>query len=112
MKKPVVKKETKWKEVFKIGKWTPATVLVEEEVEKLSKDHNPIYKCCLRCNSRNVYRAIETKNPELLTKLMLDCTNIPSLNLGWSSDSIIRKVWPMIVKSGDAALIEAYLAVN
>jgi hypothetical protein len=57
---------------FKIGKWNPDTVIVklEEEIERNDLSDSPIYKCCIRCNSRNVIRAVETNNIRLLRAVL------------------------------------------
>jgi hypothetical protein len=54
-------------QVLKIGKWNPDTVLVgvHEEFERCGTSDNLINKCCLRCNCRNLIRAVETNNPRL-----------------------------------------------
>lgn len=108
--KPV--KQPKWKEVLKIGKWNPNTVIVQDEVEKLSRNPEPLFKCCLSCNIRNVYRAIETKNVALLSKLVYDCKNIPTLNCGWSSGSMFQSLMTMILKSADMSLMRAVFDLN
>jgi len=46
---------------FKAGKWNPDTELLtkEHEMEHFGDNDTPIYGCCLRCNNRNLIRAIE-----------------------------------------------------
>jgi len=82
-----VEKQPKWKSVFKLGKWNPNTKIVETEYEKSANDSKPIYTCCLACNVRNIYRAIETRNKDLLRTLIHDVKNIPTVNCGWSHNS-------------------------
>lgn len=55
-------------QVLKIGKWNPDTVLVgvHEETERYGTTDNLIHNCCLRCNCRNLVRAVETNNQRLL----------------------------------------------
>jgi hypothetical protein len=108
--KPVT--QPKWKEDLKIGKWNPNTVIVEDEVEKLSRKPEPIFSCCLSCNIRNVCRAIETKNATLLSKLVYDVKNIPTLNCGWSHGSMFQSLMTMILKSGDMGLMRAAFDLN
>lgn len=54
--------------MFKVGKWNPDTIVLkpEQEIERFDKKDTPIYNCCIRCNNRNVIRAVETNNIKLL----------------------------------------------
>jgi len=79
-KKPTPKKPV----VFKLGKWNPDTVIVEEEPEKMLDSDELITNCCLSCNTRNIQRAINTDNKVLLRKCVYDLHNIPSLTFPWS----------------------------
>lgn len=98
--------------MFKIGKWNPNTKIVEKEIEKSTNDSRPIYTCCLACNLRNIYRAIETKDKILLKTLIHDIKNIPTVNCGWSHDSQMHSLLTMLIKSGDIALLKAAFDVN
>lgn len=70
---------------FKAGKWNPDTEIVDDEVEKLNDADDVQFNCCLKCNARNVMRAILTKNKFLLRRVMHDHKNIPSLDMPWSA---------------------------
>ena len=81
---PPAKKPPKKPTEFKVGKWNPNTEIVETEVEKLDDSDNVQFNCCLKCNARNVIRAVFTRNKFLLRKVMYDHKNIPSLDFPWS----------------------------
>ena len=69
VKEKVVKvRKPKIVAAFKLGKYNTDTVVLkmEEETERNDLSDSLINKCCTRCNSRNVVRAIETKNINLL----------------------------------------------
>ena len=70
--------------MFKAGKWNPDTVLVEEETEKMGPSNEAAYGCSVPCNTKNVWRAIYTRNPALLKKLVADKSKIFTLNRAWS----------------------------
>jgi hypothetical protein len=57
---------------FKVGKWNPNTEIVEKEFEKLDDNDDVQFKCCLKCNSRNVMRAVFTNNKFLLRRCLHD----------------------------------------
>lgn len=80
------KKAVKMPSVFKLGKWNPDTVLIkpEEELEHYSHKDTLLLNCCTRCNSRNLIRAIATKNLVLLKKCMMAKDTIPSVTSQWS----------------------------
>jgi len=67
--------------VFKIGKWNPDTVLMkrEEEIEHFDLSDSPIYRCCVRCNCRNIIRAVETDNIRLLRASLYAKETIPEV---------------------------------
>jgi len=83
------KKPTKKPVVFKAGKWNPDTVLLSknDELQRYGTSDSPIYDCCLRCNNRNVIRAIETNNIRLFRSVVYDKKNISCLTDAWSVDS-------------------------
>jgi len=83
------KKAPKKPVAFKAGKWNPDTELLtkDHEIEHFGDSLSPIYTCCLRCNNRNVIRAIENENLPLFRTLVYDQTNIPSLTDSWSAES-------------------------
>lgn len=84
--KKTVKKPTE----FKVGRWNPNTEIVEKEIEKLDDSDDVQFKCCLKCNARNVMRAILTNNKFLLRRVMHDHKHIPSLDLPWSTQCPMR----------------------
>jgi hypothetical protein len=107
-----VAKEPKWKSVLKIGKWNPNTKLIETEAEKSAKNSSPVYSCCLACNVRNVYRAIETRDQQLLKTLVHDVKNVPTVNCGWSQNSELQSLLTLLVSTGDIGLLKAAFDIN
>ena len=61
-------------------------VAQEEEKERYSTHNDIIESCCLRCNNRNLIRAVETENVALLKKLVYDLKRIPSLASPWANE--------------------------
>ena len=72
--------------IFKLGKWNPDTVLVNEEKEKYGKTSEPDYGTGHRNNARNVIRAVNTDNLALLRKCQKDTQKVFCLNKSWAED--------------------------
>ena len=70
--KSTAKKVSSKPPVFKLGKFNPDTVIVENEIEKLGTSNEPDYGTGHRNNTRNVIRAINTDNLALLRKCKKD----------------------------------------
>jgi hypothetical protein len=112
-KKKVVKKPTE----FKAGKWNPDTVLVDKDIELEDPSNDPIYDCCHLCNGRNVFRAINTNNVELLRKLVYDTENIFSLlnpEPGNTSPMHSENLTPLslIMKKSNLKMLEVLLHIK
>ena len=103
----VVKKVVKKPVVFKLGKWNPDTVLLDEseEIERHSNAKTPIFNCCISCNARNVIRAVETNNADLFKKLILDKDHIHSLQTSWGPESK-GTAMDHIMATGNKTLLE------
>ena len=99
--------------VFKKGKWNPETEILESkhEIERCSLSKEPIYNCCVRCNTRNLIRAVETKNYGLFKTLVYDLKNIPSLFQPWSDDTDLIP-FNMILDQGDSKMLEILLDIK
>jgi len=99
--------------VFKKGKWNPNTEILERkhEIERCSPSNEPIYNCCVRCNTRNLIRAVETKNYELFKLLVYDQKNIPSLFQNWSEDTHLNP-FNVILDQGDTKMLEILLDIK
>lgn len=53
--------------VFKKNVWNPDIELLNEEEEDISsKTHEVKTDCCIRCNNRNVLRAVLNRDEKLL----------------------------------------------
>jgi len=102
------KKLPKKPTVFKAGKWNPETELLtkEDEIEHFGSSKSAIFTCCLRCNNRNVIRAIENDDVNLLRALILDQKNIPSFTDTWSVDSNHLQPLRMILEKKNMDLLE------
>ena len=104
VKAPPAKKVPPKPTVFKAGKWNPDTVLVDTEVEKAGDSSEPDYSCCKFCNLRNLHRAVNSWDVDLLKRLVADKKNIATLAQPWSlhgteeiTDHILRlKSEPML----------------
>jgi hypothetical protein len=94
--------------VFKAGKWNPDTELLtkEHELERFGTSGSGVFTCCLRCNNRNVFRAIENANVDLFRTLVHDQQNIPSLVDKWSIDSDNSTPLNMILETKNTDLLE------
>lgn len=81
-------------------------MIVETELEKCGRDKESEYNCCLVCNMRNLHRAVNTNNPQLLEQLVLDKKHIANMLNGWSKsdkttimDKIIMKNSPELLQA-------------
>ncbi len=83
------KKKVEKAQKLKIGKWNPDTVLVgmHEEIERFGTTDDVISKCCLKCNCRNLVRAVETNNHQLFEACLKAKETIPEDNRPWSDDT-------------------------
>jgi len=76
-------------------------------VEKLDASDDVKFNCCLKCNARNVMRAVLTRNKFLLRRVMHDHHNIPSLDLPWSTQCPLRPM-QVIAKTADLELMNEF----
>jgi len=99
--------------VFKKGKWNPETEVLESrhEIERCGTSNEPIYNCCVRCNTRNLIRAVETKNYGLFKSLVYDLKNIPTLFQPWSDDTNVVP-FSLILEKGDTKMMEIMLDIK
>ena len=74
-------------------------MLVESELDKLGPSNEPKYGCSIACNTKNVWRAIYTRNFDLLKTLVEDKKNIHSLNKPWSVDVTLAPVQYILMKN-------------
>ena len=107
------KKPAKKPKEFKAGKWNPETELLtkEHEVEHFGDSESPIYTCCLRCNNRNLIRAIENENLRLFRTLVYDQKNIPSLIDSWSAESTHLTPLRMILEKKNTDMLEVLFKI-
>lgn len=98
---------------FKLGKWNPDTVIVDpkEETELRDKSDNLVYKCCVRCNCRNLIRAVETNNIKLLKNCLAAKDKIPELCQAWSSDAPRLTALELILKKQSVEMFEVFFKV-
>lgn len=98
---------------FKVGKWNPDTVIVDpkQEVERNGQSDNMIHKCCVRCNCRNLVRAVETNNIKLLKNCLNAKDQIPSCTMAWSEDAPLLTPLGMIFKKQSVEMLEAFFKV-
>lgn len=89
IKKPRVKKGPKIPTEYKKGKWNPHVELIECDKIKEDSSDELITGCCIRCNCRNIHRAINIGNNELLKSCLNAYSQISNLNSFWSPDSIM-----------------------
>ena len=108
-----IKKTAKMPVVFKKGKWNPDTQVLEkkDEIERCGPSNQPIYNCCVRCNTRNLIRAVETKNYGLFKSLVYDLKNIPSLFEPWSDDTNVLP-FSLIMEKGDTKMMEIFVDIQ
>ena len=93
---------------YKKGVWNPDVEPVDFDQQKEGKSKDLVKGCCIRCNNRNVHRAVLTDNGELLKKCVHDIKSISNLNDNWGP---IMKVTPfeMLLEKGDAHLLDILL---
>jgi hypothetical protein len=98
---------------FKAGKWNPDTELLtkQHEIEHFGPSESPIYTCCLRCNNRNVIRAIENDNLRLFRSLVYDQENIPSLTDKWSAETPNLVPLRMILEKKNTEMLEVLFKI-
>jgi len=96
---------------FKLGKWNPDAVMIEVDREKQDKESNLIRDCCIRCNNKNVCRAVLTKNKKLLETCIQSKDQISHLTDFWSSD-VPKTPIDYIIEADDVHLLEAFLKPN
>ena len=65
----------------------------------------------MRCNTRNLIRAVETKNYGLFKSLVYDLKNIPTLFQPWSDDTNVVP-FSLILEKGDTKMIEIMLDIK
>ena len=70
-----------------------------------------MFNCCLRCNCRNVIRAVETDNIPLLINLIKDVKNVPSVTEPWSTDATNINPLEIIFKNGKKDMLEKVLKI-
>lgn len=107
------KKAPKKPTQFKVGKWNPETELLtkEHEIEHFGKSESAIFTCCLRCNNRNVIRAIENNNLRLFRTLVYDQQNIPSLTDKWSAETENLEPLRMILDRKNTEMLEVLFKI-
>lgn len=66
-KKPKTPKRPK---EFKKGRWNPDVEILEVEKYRESKDNQLYLDCCIRCNNKNIIRAVHADNEKLLKQGM------------------------------------------
>ncbi len=98
---------------FKAGKWNPETELLtkEHEIEHYGTSESAIFTCCLRCNNRNVIRAIENNNLRLFRTLVYDQQNIPSLTDTWSAETVYLQPLKMILDKKNKEMLEVLFKI-
>lgn len=102
------KKPKKMPTVYKRNVWNPNIEIVKEEEEKDHKS-NDVYKwCCIRCNNRNVMRAVLTGNKKLLVNCIHDTKGISNLNQAWGPDDATTPL-NVIIKDNKLDLLEEVL---
>jgi hypothetical protein len=87
-KKKVPKRPTE----FKKGKWNPDIELLDEDKYRESKNNDLYLDCCIRCNNKNIIRASNSNNIELLKKGIDAKKKISSLCAYWSAESLTTAV--------------------
>ena len=65
----------------------------------------------MRCNTRNLIRAIETKNYGLFKSLVYDLKNIPSLCQPWSENTNVLP-FSLIMETGDTKMMEILVDIK
>jgi hypothetical protein len=93
---------------FKKGVWNPDIELITEEPYKTSMDKDIYCGCCLLCNNRNIHRAVNTGNIDLLRKCVFDKENISNLCATWSTNDLTNPL-DLIIKKGDPKMLEEFL---
>lgn len=101
--------------VFKLGKWNPDTVVLEpeQEIEWCGTSDQPMLKCCIRCNARNVIRAVQTNNMRLLKACISDKKNFANILFApWSVDAKTINPVELIFRTDNLAMLEAIFKLN
>ena len=73
---PKAAKEKPKPKEYKRGVWNPDIELITEELHKTSTDSNIDTSCCMACSSKNIVRAVLTKNKALFKKCIHDKHNV------------------------------------
>ena len=113
--KPKAKKAAKKPAVFKLGKWNPDTVVLEpeQEIERCGTSDQPMLKCCIRCNARNVIRAVQTNNMRLLKACINDKKNFANILFApWSVDAKTINPVELMFRTDNLAMLEAVFKVT
>ena len=71
---------------FKKGRWNPDVELIEVEKYKESPENELYLECCIRCNNKNIIRAVHAESEKLLKKGIDAKNKISLLNAFWSPD--------------------------
>ena len=81
-KKPAPKRPKE----FKKGRWNPDIELVDHDKYKDDPTDNLNLDCCIRCNNKNIIRAVLTENERLLKKGIEATKTISNLCAYWSPE--------------------------
>ena len=85
--KAKAKKGVKRPTVYKKGIWNPDVELVKIDKYLEAEDNQPFFDCCVRCNNKNVIRAVNINNEKLLKKCIEEKKKISNLVAYWNPEA-------------------------